>query len=292
MSHEPVLNEQVVALLVSRPGGIYLDGTVGMGGHAARVLKAAGESAQLVALDKDPEALHEAEASLQRFKRQVIFKQAGFEEMGRVLDELKIAQVDGVLLDCGVSSMQLDRPERGFSFRNDGPLNMQFDPSGNLPASELVNRENESSLADILFKYGQERYAKRIARQIARSRPINGTAQLSRCVEQAMGPAARRGKIHPATRTFQALRIAVNSELGALEAAVPQAIERLVPKGRVVVLAYHSLEDRIVKQTFREQAKQGKLEILTKRPMRPEETEVSANPRARSARLRAGERIG
>lgn len=284
--------EVVVEYLVRRPGGVFLDATVGAGGHARRVLESAGPTARLVAMDQDPEALAAAAEVLHAYGGQVIFRHGNFAQLGAALDALGLDQLDGALFDLGLSSLQLDAASRGFSFQREGPLDMRMDPETGQTAAAVVNQWPEEALADLLARYGQERWARRIARGIVRARPVVTTAALADAVLRSLPRSRRWSRIHPATRTFQAVRIAVNDELASLERAMPGVIQRLRPGARVVVLAYHSLEDRIVKQAFRRAAAEGRLAVLTRRPRRPGPAEVRANPRARSACLRAGERVG
>jgi 16S rRNA (cytosine1402-N4)-methyltransferase len=297
-SHVPVLLDETLELLAPRSGQTIVDATLGAGGHAEAWLEEAGPDGRLVGLDRDPRALELSRQRLARFGSR--FVPLG----GRGIDE-----VDGVLFDLGVSSMQLDEPERGFSFRADGPLDMRMDPGSGGTAAELVATAGEEELRLLLWRFGEERNARAIARAIVeerRTKPIVRTLELARLVERVAGPAARRLRIHPATRTFQALRIAVNHELRDLERVLGEAASILRPGGRLVVLAYHSLEDRIVKHTLRRLAERcicppdlpvcgcgrsNLLRVLTPRPVRPAAEEVAGNPRARSAHLRAGERI-
>ncbi len=269
---------EVVELLADR--SLVLDLTLGAGGHAEALL-AAGV-ARVIGLDRDPDAIALATARLARFGDR-------FEaRLGRFSDVPAADRTDGVLYDLGVSSMQLDRPERGFSYRGDGPLDMRMDPSEATSAVDLVNGTAEEELADVLFRYGEERRSRRVAAAIVRARsrePIATTDQLARIVASALG--ARRGGPHPARRTFQALRIAVNRELEELAVSLPRAVDLLAPGGRVVVISYHSLEDRIAKRFLLERED---LEILTKKPRTPSNAERSRNPRARAAKLRAAER--
>ncbi len=283
--HEPVLLDEVLSLLSPGPGVLICDATCGTGGHAEAIL---ARGAELVGLDKDPQALEIARGRLARFGARVRLLHADFRELRAALARLGIKEVQGVLFDLGVSSLQLDSPARGFSFREEAPLDMRMDPSQPLTAAELVNRLPEPELARILWEYGEERYARRIARGIVRARdkaPIPTTTELARLVARCYPPG--RHRIHPATRTFQALRIAVNDELAALKEGLAQAVELLSPGGVVCVISFHSLEDRIVKYFFRARAKAGRLELLTKKPLRPSPEEVARNPRARSAKLRA-----
>ena len=275
--HEPVMVAEVRELLAGR--GTVVDMTLGAGGHAEALLEAGVE--RIVGVDRDPDAVREATERLARFGDRFSAVSARFSTMpvGN--------RVDGVLYDLGVSSMQLDRPERGFSYRHPGPLDMRMGPEGD-SAMDLVNSLPETELADLIYRYGEERRSRRVAAAIVRARsrqPIRTTTELARVVAGALG--ARPGGPHPARRTFQALRIAVNRELEELAASLPRAASSLAPGGRVVVISYHSLEDRIVKRFFLEEPS---LDILTKKPIRPSAAEATRNPRARSARLRAAER--
>jgi len=310
--HIPVLLEAVLdALRVSdRPDGVFVDGTVGAGGHAAALLQAAPQ-ARLLGLDRDPVALRLAGERLAPFGERATLRHANYEQideavrvwLGEALDQR--GGVDGILLDLGISSMQIDDPARGFAFMRDGPLDMRFDPdSGGITAADIVNTWDADSIADILFRYGEERHARRIARAILAARPLTSTKQLADVIAGAMrGP---RQAIHPATRTFQALRIAVNDELGAIERVLPTAISLLRPGGRLAVISFHSLEDRIVKQTFKAEATDclcpphqpictcehtARVRLVTRKPIRPTDTEIAANPRSRSSRLRVVERL-
>lgn len=307
--HVPVLVQETMALLRPRPGGIYVDATVGAGGHARAILERIGPAGLLVGLDRDPEALRHAWEVLAPYRGQVLLFQENFVRAGRVLDRLGIEAVDGFLFDLGVSSAQLDRPERGFSYRQDAPLDMRLDPRQPVSAYHLVNGLSADELAHIIAAYGEERWAGRIARAIVRERerqPIATTGQLAAIVKAAIPAPARRGGPHPARRTFQALRIAVNDELGAVPKAVEVAVARTRPGGRICFLSYHSLEDRAVKEGFRRLAgactcppglpacacgARAAVRVLTPRPVLPGPGEVAANPRARSARLRAAERL-
>ena len=283
LEHEPVMVDEVVRLLGGR--GTVVDMTVGAGGHAQALLESG--VARVVGLDRDPEAIRIAAARLARFGDRFSAVLTRFSDMPAV------NRVDGVLYDLGVSAMQLERSERGFSYRQDGPLDMRMGgrgEEGTESAMELVNSGTEEELARVLFDYGEERRARRVAAAIARARarsPIRTTDELARVVAGAVG--RRRGGPHPARRTFQALRIAVNRELEELAASLPRAVGLLTPGGRVVAIAYHSLEDRIVKRFF---VDEPRLMVLTKKPLRPSPEEVARNPRARSARLRAAELIG
>jgi len=303
-AHVPVMVGVVVEWLRPRPGARLVDATVGLGGHAAALLAAAPGS-QLVGLDHDPEALARAGARLASFTSRVTLRRASYDELRHVLAELGWDGADAILLDLGVSSLQLDDAARGFSFRADGPLDMRMGPGAPRDAAEIVNTWAEEDLARIVFEYGEERRSRAIARAIVRARPLQSTRQLAAVVERVLG----RGRpgIHPATRTFQALRIAVNDELDALDRFLADGFEALRPGGRLAILAYHSLEDRRVKEVFRRWAAdcicppgvmpcacgwRARVRELTRRPLRPSATEVAANPRARSARLRVVERLG
>ena len=278
--HDPVLVDEVVRLLAGRRA--VVDVTVGAGGHAEALLDAGVE--RVVGLDRDPEAIDLARERLAARGERFRAVPGVFSELDLALD----APVDGVLYDLGVSSMQLDRPERGFSYRRDAPLDMRMGPGADEEgptAADLVNTLSERELADVIFRFGEEHRSRRVAAAIVRNRPITTTDQLAGIVVSAVG--RRPGGPHPARRTFQALRIAVNRELEELAASLPQAVALLGPGGRVVVIAYHSLEDGIVKRAFRDD---DRLEILTKKPVVPAAAEVERNPRARSAKLRAAER--
>jgi 16S rRNA (cytosine1402-N4)-methyltransferase len=308
--HVPVLRDEAIAALSPRAGGRYIDGTFGGGGHTRALLAASAPDGLVLALDADPAAIARAEAL--RAERDVgarlIPVQCNFANLADVARAQGVVPVDGVLLDLGLSSFQLDAPERGFAFRFDGPLDMRFDPTRGVPASEFVNTLPEEELADLIWRYGEEPGSRRIARAVARERsnaPIESTAQLAAIVERALG--GRRGRdTHPATRTFQALRIATNNELAALDSALQGAVDILAPGGRLAVIAFHSLEDRQVKRFIeRESATcvcppelpvcvcnhQPRLQRVTRRAIRPGPEEAAANPRARSAVLRVAEKL-
>ncbi len=288
--HVPVLGAEVLQWLQPRAGGVYVDATVGYGGHAAAIL-AAAPGGRLIGLDRDERALAGARERLAAFGARAHLVHADFAQLGEVLAG---QPADGILFDVGVSSAQLDDPVRGFSFRADAPLDMRMDPSRGQTAADLVNTLPGPELAEILLRYGEERWAARIADfvvQARRRRPIATTGDLVEIIRAAVRAGARRGPGHPARRTFQALRIAVNGELDALRAGLAAAAAALAPLGRVVVIAFHSLEDRIVKTTFRGLGQHG-FAVLTKKPVRPTAAETAANPRARSARLRALAREG
>jgi 16S rRNA (cytosine1402-N4)-methyltransferase len=310
-SHQPVLVDRVAELLRPRPGGVYLDATLGLGGHAERLLEASAPDGRVVGLDRDPAALALARERLAWAGERLVAVAASFADLAAVAEGLGLEAVDGVLYDLGVSSLQLDDAERGFSYRADAPLDMRMDPTTGITAAEVLATYPRAELARILREYGEERFAGRIARFIDEARrraPIATTGQLVELVKAAVPAAARRTGPHPARRAFQALRIEVNRELDALAASLPQAVDLLAPGGRLVVLAYHSLEDRIVKRTLadaagrREQgphrlpvdppaAAPATVALLTRRPETPGPAEVAANPRAESAKLRAAEKL-
>ncbi len=290
--HEPVMVREIVALFGAVAGGVFVDCTVGLGGHS-RALLEAGVS-RLIGLDRDAAALAVARETLAPFADRVALVHADYRELGRVLDERGVARISGALADLGVSSMQLDAEGRGFSFRRDEPLDMRMDQSSGPSAAELLRSVDEQSLADVIFQYGEERYSRRVARAIVTARreaPIDTTATLAAIVRRAV-PHKGHQRIDPATRTFQALRIWVNRELDGLDAFLGEASRRLLEGARLAVITFHSLEDRIVKHTFRALEKTGEgVRILTKRPALPSDEEVARNPRARSAKLRAIERF-
>jgi 16S rRNA (cytosine1402-N4)-methyltransferase len=288
-AHVPVLLAEAMELLAVRPGGLWVDGTVGLGGHACALLRASAPDGRLLGLDKDTETLERARATLLPFGERARLEAGDFREIEK---RLRGERADGILLDLGFSSVQLDTPERGFSFQAEGPLDMRMDRRGGETAADVVNRTREADLADLIYRYGEEPASRRIARAIARAREkarIRTTTELAEIVRRA-APRRRRPSLHPATRTFQALRIRVNRELEGLGEAVANAAGCLKPEGRLAVIAFHSLEDRAVKETFRSLATRG-FRILTNKPVRPGEDEVRRNPRARSARLRALARV-
>ncbi len=299
--HIPVLLAEVLAYLRPERGGRFVDGTVGAGGHAAAILEAAGEAGRLLGIDRDPQALALAAARLAPFGDRVRLVHGDFRDLGRHLAAAGWKAVDGILLDLGVSSMQLDDPARGFSYQVDAPLDMRMDPGQPVTAADLVNTASRDQLARWIAEYGEERWAGRIADFIVAARqrrPITPTLQLVEVIKDAVPARARRRGGHPARRTFQALRIAVNNELEGLEAFLQEAAGYLRPGGRLVVISFHSLEDRAVKRAFRALAapqvagKEGAaFRILTRRPVTPGDEEERRNPRARSAKLRALERV-
>lgn len=304
--HIPVLLNAVLEGLqvASKTDGLFIDGTLGAGGHSAAILTTAPQ-ARLLGFDLDPRSLAYGQARLAEFGDRAQTLHASYEEMGRLAPDLGFAAVDGILLDVGVSSMHVDEAERGFAFRVDGPLDMRFDNTAAIPtAADLVNTLPVDELADLIFAYGEERNSRHIARAIAAARPLHSTKQLAQVLEQAhRGP---REKIHPATRTFQALRIAVNDELGAIERTLPIAMGLLKHGGRLAVISFHSLEDRLVKDYFRLEATdclcppkqpictcghRATLTQITRKPLIADEAEAEGNPRARSAKLRIAERL-
>jgi len=293
--HTPVLYQQVLSALDPQPGCLIIDGTIGAGGHAEGILERSAPSGQLLGLDRDPVALPLALQRLERFGARLQLRQGSFRDLSAHAAALGWQAVDGILLDLGLSSMQLADPRRGFSFQSEGRLDMRFDPGQELEAAELVNRLPEPELASLIARYGEDPRARRIARAIVAARPLRTTTELAELVARAVR--SRGSRTHPATRTFQALRIAVNEELTALEQALPQAVELLKPGGRLVVIAFHSLEDRLVKRFCREaslstEERPARLRRITRKPVRAELEELERNPRARSARLRAAEKIG
>lgn len=296
--HVPVLLEEVMSFLDPRPGGTYVDCTVGGGGHAREILAGSAPDGRLVGFDVDPEALALAGERLREFGDRVVLVKASYEDIGVRLRELEVECVDGILFDLGMSGLQLDE-SRGFSYAVDAPLDMRFDPGEPGNAADLLNTLGESELAWIFREYGEERWASRIARFVVMARarkPIRRTGELVEIIKDAIPAKARRKGPHPAKRTFQALRIAVNDELGRLNRALPEAAKALRPGGKMCVISFHSLEDRIVKSFFKSSAAGEvpgvRLEILTKKPVKPAPGEVESNPRARSAKLRAARRVG
>jgi 16S rRNA (cytosine1402-N4)-methyltransferase len=282
----------------------YVDGTLGAAGHAWGILEASSPDGRLLGMDVDPQALQVARANLAPFGSRAIIIRASYATLREQMDLLGWNKVDGILLDLGLSSMQLDTPERGFSFRSDAPLDMRFDPNNPVRAADLVNSLPERDLADLLYGYGEERRSRQIARAIVKARPIHSTQELASLVSSVKKGGRRN--IHPATQTFQALRIAVNQELDALESFLPQAVASLKPGGRLAVIAYHSLEDRIVKRFFRRESRDcicpphqpvctcghvAAIKEIERRPIQPQEEEIQRNPRARSARLRVAEKL-
>jgi len=296
--HVSVLLKEAIEFLAVRRGGTYIDATVGLGGHSLEIAKRLGAPGHLIGLDKDPAALEIARANLrpsgeQSDWPQVELRHGSFAELAT---DQRPETMDGLLADLGVSSLQFSEAARGFSFQAEGPLDMRMNPQAELTADQVVNHFDERELADVIYEFGEERRSRRIARAIVRSRPIRSTTHLAEVISAAARP-MNRGKneydrrIHPATRTFQALRIFVNRELDDLRALLGAGPHLLKPGGRVVIISFHSLEDRIVKDAFREGVKQGHYRLLTRKPVIASEQEIDRNPRSRSAKLRAAERI-
>ena len=290
-THIPVLLEETIEALDVQPGGRYIDCTLGAGGHAAAILEHSSPGGQLLGIDADPKAIKIARARLEAYSSSILLVNQNFVNLQAICTKHDFFPVHGILFDLGLSSLQLEHNNRGFSFQHDALLDMRLSPSQDITAAIIINSSPESQLAHLIRAYGEERYSQRIARQIVRQRPITTTLQLAQTIEQAIG--GRRGRIHPATRTFQALRIAVNQELEHLKSALKQAIDLLGFGGRLVVISYHSLEDRIVKRLMHQEAsgEEACLRLVNKKVITPSLAEVQFNPRSRSAKLRAAERI-
>ena len=301
--HQPVLYKEIIHALQPHAGGRYVDGTLGAGGHARGIMEASAPDGQLLGLDVDPQALAIARRTLAPYEHRTHLAQASYTSLSAQLRKLGWETVDGIVLDLGASSMQFDTPERGFSFLHNAPLDMRFGPHAVQTAADLVNKYSERELADLIYQYGEEREARKIARAIVKARPIHTTRELVTAIESV---SPRRGdRLHPATRTFQALRIAVNEELASIEEVLPQAVAALKSGGRLAVISFHSLEDRIVKDFFREQSRdrvnppyeqiyeverKATLKEVNRKPITPSGEEVKNNPRARSAKLRIVEK--
>lgn len=285
--HTPVLLDEVIQFLDPKPGGRFIDATLGAGGHARAILKKTAPDGRLLAVDQDDSSLNATRETLASFGSRVVFVHANFREISSIAAEHGFLEADGVLADVGISSMMVDDPSRGFSFMREGPLDMRMDRTQELTAAGVVNTYGERELADILYNFGEERRSRAIARSIVRARPLKLTTDLARAVERVMG-GPRHGQIHPSTRTFQALRIFVNDELKSLETFLDSSMTVIRSGGRLVVITFHSLEDRIVKQRFRTPPVPGK--ALTKKVVISTDEEVRRNPRARSAKLRAWEK--
>ena len=302
--HKPVLYQEIIHALQPQKGGRYVDGTLGAGGHARGILEASAPDGQLLGLDVDPQALVIARKTLAPYEHRTHLAQASYTTLSAQLKNLQWDSVDGIVLDLGASSMQFDTAERGFSFMQDAPLDMRFGPHATQTAADIVNSYSERELADLIYEFGEERDSRKLARAIVKARPLHTTRELVAAIE-AVSP--RRGdRVHPATRTFQALRIAVNEELSSIKSVLPQAVAALKSKGRLAVISFHSLEDRIVKEFFREQSKDlvnppyeriyeeernAILKEVNRKPILPSEEETENNPRARSAKLRIAEKI-
>ena len=291
--HVPVLLQQAIRFLDVRPGGVYIDATLGFAGHASAIARLMGANGRLICFDRDPGAMALARERLAALGEGLgaAMPQVDFHdvEFSRAAELIEPGSVDGLLADFGASSMHFDEAQRGFSFQAEGPLDMRMNPRQGPTAAQVVNQTGEKELADLIYEFGEERRSRRIARAIVRARPITTTAQLARVVAAA-APAMKSERIHPATRTFQALRIYVNAELEEIEALLKAAPGLLKPGGRLVVISFHSLEDRLAKDALREGAQQGVYDILTRKPVTAEAEETDRNPRARSAKLRAAER--
>ena len=302
--HQPVLYQEILNVLAPVSGGVYLDGTLGAGGHAEGILKTSAPRGRLLGLDLDPEALAIARQRLFDFQDRATIVKASYASAGDVLAETGWGKVNGIVLDLGVSSMQIDRPGRGFSFLGNGRLDMRFNQDAGQTAADLVNTLSEEDLANLIFQYGEERFSRRIARAIVAARPIDTTQELAALIKKAVP--GYESHIHPATRTFQALRIATNKELETLSAALPGLIECLAPMGRIAIISFHSLEDRIVKQFFKQESQdcicppeqpvctcghKASLKVVTKKPVRASDQEIAQNPRSRSAKLRVAEKL-
>jgi 16S rRNA (cytosine1402-N4)-methyltransferase len=302
--HLPVLYKEIIHALQPKQGGRYVDGTLGAGGHARGILEACAPDGQLLGLDVDPQALAIARKTLAPYEDRIHLAQASYTTLTAQLQQLGWDEVDGIVLDLGASSMQFDTAERGFSFMQDAPLDMRFGPHATQTAADIVNSYPERELADLIYEYGEERNSRKIARAIVKKRPLHTTRELVAAIE-AVSP--RRGeKVHPATRTFQALRIAVNEELSSIKEVLPQAVAGLRSGGRLAVISFHSLEDRIVKDFFREQSKdlinppyeliyeterKAIIKEVNRKPITASDEEIKENPRARSAKLRIAEKI-
>ena len=296
--HVPVLLEESLEFLAVRPGGVYADATLGLAGHSVEIARRLGAKGKLIAFDRDPEAMSKAQAKLAAVAEELGPEMPVVEYISRPFSEVAEAiapgTLDGLLADFGVSSLQLDEAQRGCSFRAEGPLDMRMDPRSDLTAEQVVNQADEEELANLIYEFGEERRSRRIARAIVRARPITTTAELARVVSAVAPPIKSergRSQIHPATRTFQALRIRVNDELQEIQSLLKSAGSLLKPGGRLVLISFHSLEDRLVKDALRDGAKAGQFELLTKKPVVATEQESLRNPRSRSAKLRAAKKV-
>jgi 16S rRNA (cytosine1402-N4)-methyltransferase len=292
--HVPVLLEEALEYLNVRPGGVIVDATLGLAGHSSEVAKRLGGKGKLICFDRDPEAMEKAKVRLEEVRAElgsempeVVYVAKAFSEAA---SDIEPGSLDGLLADFGVSSLQLDEAHRGFSFRQEGPLDMRMDTRSGETAEQVVNQEDENELADLIYEFGEERRSRRIARAIVRARPISTTAELAQVISAA-APSMKGDKIHPATRTFQALRIRVNNELGEIQSLLKSAGSLLKPGGRLVLISFHSLEDRLVKDAFREAGQAKLMKVLTKKPVVAVEQEQLRNPRSRSAKMRAAEKI-
>ena len=293
IEHIPVMCNEVLESLNLRPGDHVLDGTMGLGGHSKEILKRISPNGFLIGVDRDADALAIAKENLSEYAGRTAFVQSDFRFLDKVLDDLGIKNVNAILLDLGVSSYQLETPERGFSIRGNGPLDMRMDRGSFISAYDLVNSLSTNEISMILKNFGEERFHRRIADHLVRERvkhPIESTEELKRIITSAIPRQYQNEKIHPATRSFQAFRIAVNRELEALEEALDKCVNCLCAGGRIGVISFHSLEDRIVKTKFNDYAKKEEMMVVTKKPLFPSESEINKNPRARSARLRVAQK--
>jgi 16S rRNA (cytosine1402-N4)-methyltransferase len=292
--HVPVLFDEVMQYLNVQPGGVIADATLGLAGHSAGIARRLGPKGKLIAFDRDPEAMELGKAKLEELRAELGTEMPEIrlvpKAFSEAVNEIEPGSLDGLLADIGVSSLQLDEAHRGFSFRSDGPLDMRMDTRTGETAEQVVNQADEEELANLIYEFGEERRSRRIARAIVRARPITTTAELAKVVSAA-APAMKGDKIHPATRTFQALRIRVNNELGEIRTLLESAPSLLRQGGRLVVISFHSLEDRIVKDAFREAGRNKVYEVLTKKPVIAGEEEERRNPRSRSAKLRAAMKV-
>ena len=289
-THIPVLLEETIEALAVQPGGRYIDGTLGAGGHAAAILDHSSPGGQLLGIDADPEAITVARARLEAYSSSTLLVNENFADLQAICIRYDFLPVHGILFDLGLSSLQLNSSGRGFSFQRDEPLDMRLSPNQQVTAADIVNTSSEAELAQLIKSFGEESHSHKIAHCIVQQRPIETTLQLTQTIEQAIG--GRRGRIHPATKTFQALRIAVNREFEHLQSALEQAIDLLGFGGRLVVISYHSLDDRIVKRFMQQQSgEKACLRLVNKKVITPSLAEVQLNPRSRSAKLRAAERI-
>lgn len=304
LPHQPVLYQEIIHALRPSSPGIYVDGTVGAGGHAMLILAACAPAGKILGFDVDPEAIEIATTRLKKYGDRVKLVRASYTSLSQNLQNIGWGTVDGIVLDLGASSMQFDRKERGFSFQVDAPLDMRFDPSSTITAEQLVNQLSEKELAELIYKNSDEKFSRRIAHAIVDARPVMTTGQLAKLISSVVK--RRPGGIHPATRTFQAIRIAVNDELNSIKTVLPQLTHALKPGGRMAVISFHSLEDRIVKRFMRNSSKEilrqpddpldvvdlpAQLILINRRPIRASEDEINSNPRARSARLRVAAKI-
>jgi len=292
--HVPVLLQEVLTYLDCRPGKTIVDATVGTAGHSQAILERITPGGKLIAIDRDKETIEVARQRLKHFSEAVVFCHGNFSDIDTHLARLNISGVDGMLFDFGISSFQLKDPSRGLSFQDTGPLDMRLDRTQKLTAGDIVNTWGQEEIAEIIKEFGEERWCKRIASAIVRARqqhPVETTEELEEVVFRAVPARFRHYRIHPATRTFQAIRIAVNSELEAIEQVLRKSIGLLHPGARICAISFHSLEDRIVKHAFRDSARQGLLKVLTRKPVEPSDDEIQKNPSSRSSKLRAAERV-